>query len=75
MAEFCEQCAKEIFGKDVASDFDFSNDGVCAPDKGYHVICEGCANAWVDENGICKSPDCLKKHGTSYNQYRQAVTS
>ena len=64
MADFCKQCAEKIFGKGTLSDFEF--DKKCSDDMGYHVLCEGCGpSCWVDENGICKSPDCLEEHGSN----------
>jgi len=61
MAEFCKQCAVDVFGEDTPSDFNFTDS--VELDEGYHVLCEGCGHAWVDERGVCKADNCLKKHG------------
>ena len=70
MADFCKQCAEEIFGKQA------KRDGICllsdlrgiTSKKDYAkglaavVICEGCGPIQVDPEGNCVSEDCLKKH-------------
>ena len=52
MAEFCKECAKEMWGDSVPSDF---KEMITAEqiDDGYvmEVLCEGCGWIYVDEDG------------------------
>lgn len=62
MADFCQQCSEELFGKDFG---DFA--GQTTPEmweQGYHavVLCEGCGPIQVDPEGRCVSEDCEKPH-------------
>jgi hypothetical protein len=52
MAEFCTECAKELFGKDIDSDFK----GILPKEefkKGQilSVLCEGCGYIYVNHLG------------------------
>ena len=53
MADFCEQCARELWGDyaDMTSDFKFNLP--CNEGEGYEVLCEGCGITWVNEDGKC----------------------
>lgn len=52
MADFCEDCAKELFGDDVKSDFH----GILKKEESENgkilsVLCEGCGHIYVDHKG------------------------
>ncbi len=63
MADFCNQCCKDMgfpTGVDLA--------GLSTEEdtkKGLYpvVLCEGCGPIQVDHLGNCVSSDCLEKHG------------
>lgn len=60
MADFCQQCSFDYFGKDFE---DFKGATSPAEDKaGYAavVLCEGCGAIQVDSEGRCITADCLK---------------
>ncbi|MGD9697506.1 hypothetical protein [Acinetobacter sp.] len=64
MAEFCKQCSIDIFDQDHG---DFAG---IVTEKEYKeqklaglVLCEGCGNTFVDHEGTCLDPNCLKHHG------------
>lgn len=63
MADFCKECAKDLFNADTN---DLS--GIISKadsDAGYVssvVICEGCGPIQVDHEGSCKSEDCIGDH-------------
>lgn len=63
MADYCQQCSLEIFGEDfkeLAGITTAENEH----DKEYAVVlCEGCGPIQVDNDGVCLSVDCSKKHG------------
>lgn len=64
MAEFCAQCAVEIFGEDSGDLM-----GLLSPDEAakglcVSVLCEGCGPTRVDIDGNCLEYDCLR-HGHS----------
>lgn len=69
MAEFCKQCAQEMFPLDSRlAEGDFV--GTTTPDEeaqGLYavVLCEGCGRIQVDSNGCCITYDCLKAHGVN----------
>ena len=52
MAEFCKECAYEMWGDEIPSDFkgllseEEFEDGYLLP-----VLCEGCGYIWVDPKG------------------------
>jgi hypothetical protein len=63
MAEFCEQCAKDLCfpygdfkGMTTKADWDEG--------KAAQVLCEGCGFIQVDPEGNCVTKDCFKKHGS-----------
>ncbi|MBT7339039.1 MAG: hypothetical protein HN802_05070 [Candidatus Jacksonbacteria bacterium] len=56
MADYCKQCS---------NDWGFPNglSGLTQKGEGYPiVICEGCGVIQVDNEGICVSSDCERKH-------------
>ncbi len=61
MADFCKQCALNIFGEDSGDFAGISK----AEDTANHtyalVICEGCGATQVDHEGRCVCDDCLEK--------------
>lgn len=64
MADFCKQCALDVWGPDIPNDML----GLISPEEvanGYYaaVLCEGCGVTLVDHEGKCVSADCLLKHG------------
>lgn len=68
MAEFCKQCAKDLFGDDPRY-----NDakGLISRQEvmdGYVMpfLCEGCGMTTVDHEGRCCT-DCLEHHGPAEN--------
>lgn len=64
MAEFCAQCAKEMFPPDVGQD-DFiglTSVGNQMANLFALVLCEGCGPIQVDFRGRCISHGCLEKH-------------
>ena len=59
MAEFCNACAKAIFGDDTPGDFARSTDEASwAEGRATVEICEGCGPIQVDPDGNCVSIDC-----------------
>lgn len=50
MSEFCTQCAAELFGPDIPSDFQ----ALCNEGEVVGVICEGCGPIYVDHRGVCQ---------------------
>jgi hypothetical protein len=61
MAEFCNQCAREL----GFPEGDFANliEGGVRPGWGVVVICEGCGNTLADNDGNCINSYCEKQHG------------
>lgn len=60
MADFCRQCAIELFGVD-AGDLRGINKGETVPGtRGFLTICEGCGYTVVDHMGQCIADDCLE---------------
>ena len=63
MADFCEQCAKDL-------DFPYGDFRNMTSEKEWEegkaacVLCEGCGSIQVDCNGNCVTKNCLKKHGS-----------
>lgn len=65
MADFCRQCALDMWGPDPVYGRDLA--GLSSPEdtaKGLYavVICEGCGYIQVDHEGNCVSWDCLCHH-------------
>jgi hypothetical protein len=46
MADFCQECAIEMFGKDTG---DMA--GLCGDGEMAQVLCETCGYIWVNKNG------------------------
>lgn len=69
MADFCKQCAKEMWGEEIPNDFAFLRNAYpeevanLKEGEGFLVLCEGCGPTVVDPDGVCITPDCLEKHG------------
>lgn len=64
MADFCNQCAREIFGPGISGDFThFRVEAPLPPGYGFAVLCEGCGPTYVDNQGSCISESC-PHHGT-----------
>lgn len=66
MAEFCKQCAVDLFGEhtDFADDFaGLTTEADWLAGNAAVVLCEGCGAIQVDPSGACVSTDCLKRHG------------
>jgi len=49
MANFCYQCASELFGEENAERNDFA--GYVRGNERYYVLCEGCGWITVDKHG------------------------
>lgn len=56
MADFCSQCAIEIFGEDNRQLAGIANKGFVVA-----VLCEECGIIYVDHEGRCMT-NCNKKH-------------
>jgi hypothetical protein len=65
MADFCRQCAKEIWGDENLTDFDgIQTEEDTKNELVTPVLCEGCGiYCEVDHTGKCVSEFCDKKHG------------
>jgi hypothetical protein len=62
MADFCQQCSIQGFGKDYRDLADITKKEDEAKDLYCVVLCEGCGAIQVDSEGRCISKDCLEKH-------------
>lgn len=60
MADFCQQCSIEIWGKDHR---DLAS--LCLLGEFVEALCEGCGPTYVDGDGKCVNPYC-EKHGEEY---------
>jgi hypothetical protein len=63
MADFCQQCSIDLFGEDGGDLAGLVTADEAAKGLGVYVLCEGCANAFVDHVGRCHSNHCLYRHG------------
>lgn len=63
MADFCQQCSNETFGKDFGDLKGLTLAEDYAKGLSCVVICEGCGPIQVDSDGRCISPDCAEEHG------------
>jgi len=62
MADFCSQCALELFPS-KGDDFEGLSTAKHTESGMYAVVlCEGCGPCQVDHTGSCVSSDCLKEH-------------
>ena len=61
MADFCNQCAKELGFPE--GDLARPDCGPPGPGMGYPELCEGCGPTLVDEKGNCIDPHCDLLHG------------
>lgn len=69
MADFCAQCAVDMWGTDIPRDFlGMSTEQDTANGLYNLVLCEGCGAICVDHLGKCVSPDCLEKHGLTVGE-------
>lgn len=61
MADFCKQCALEMWGPSIDNDFKGDTPAE-AWEAGFanHALCEGCGPISVDPEGNCVSSDCMK---------------
>lgn len=66
MADFCKQCSTKIMGEDFRDLAGLLTDEEARKGMVRNVICEGCGNAWVDNEGECHSTSCLEHHGGVY---------
>lgn len=67
MADFCQQCSIETFGRDFRELA--QPEGTLPPPPGYGwpALCEGCGHTIVDHNGKClQSQFCA--HPTGHDQ-------
>lgn len=53
---YCQQCSIQFFGDDHRA---LAGNGVHEDD------CEGCGTTIVDDDGVCISPTCFRKHGAT----------
>lgn len=72
MADFCSQCSLELFGEDFKDLAGLGGDTPKPPGYGYAVLCEGCGYIFVNEEGYCVSPACIK-HGDNKNESSKTV--
>lgn len=63
MADFCKQCAMEMFGEDSGDLAGLVSEEDAKLLFVAHVLCEGCGPIAVNRDGECQSRDCEKKHG------------
>lgn len=65
MADFCKQCATNLFGEDPA--FNDARGLITEADSSIGLaglfLCEGCGSTMVDHEGKCIT-DCLEHHGS-----------
>lgn len=67
MADFCEQCAKDL-------DFPYGDFRGMTSKENWEdgraalVLCEGCGSIQVDLEGNCVTKNCFKKHGSKYHE-------
>ena len=62
MADFCQQCSEDKFGKDFKELAGITSIAAWAESSACVVICEGCGPIQVDPNGRCVSTDCIVNH-------------
>lgn len=63
MADFCKQCSIDIFGEDFKELAGQLTEAQVAQGMLARSICEGCGFTYVNQDGECCDPHCLKKHG------------
>lgn len=62
MADFCQQCSIEKFGKDFGELAGITTQEAWSKGESCVVICENCGPIQVDPDGRCVSIDCLHQH-------------
>lgn len=62
MADFCQQCSIELFGKDFRELAELMPKENYTDDAGCGTLCEGCGPTVVDFDGKCVAAYC-EKHG------------
>jgi hypothetical protein len=69
MADFCRQCALELWGEDQEDLAHFGKGKPpLEPGYGYPCICEGCGYIRVNDLGECLEDDCLRKGHPEYKR-------
>lgn len=58
MADYCQQCSLDLFGKDLKELAALLPREDFLPDNGAEVLCEGCGWTLVDFDGKCVDPKC-----------------
>lgn len=66
MADFCKQCALEIFGEDMSDLAGLTTKEDWDNGTAALALCEGCGFIQVDPEGNCVSADCLRGHGEQH---------
>lgn len=76
MADFCCQCALELFPPNEPYQCDLAGLSTAQDTaRGLYpvVLCEGCGPTQVDHNGICVAWDCLSKHAPKPSKWGLAA--
>ncbi len=63
MADFCRQCSMDLFQEDFYDLRGLGDGTPLTPGKGWSALCEGCGATVVDDDGVCISFHCFRKHG------------
>ncbi len=58
MADYCQACSIELFGKDYGNFAGLTSEEDWTEDRAVVVLCEGCGPTQVDPAGRCISRDC-----------------
>lgn len=58
MADFCNQCKKEM---GLGDDSDYPDYGPLKDNEGWSVICEGCGFTTIDRKGNCNGNHSITK--------------
>jgi len=53
----------ELLGEDFGDLRGLSTPEDTGQEKFMEVLCEGCGPTYVDHDGVCRSPDCTRRHG------------
>ncbi len=65
MADFCKQCSIEHFEKDFKELAGLGDGSILESGFGWQALCEGCGLIIVNDEGICISKACIKKHNAN----------